>query len=62
MFGEPLALPRRQRDVNLPLFMKLYNIEVFGNLRKQPIKQAYTRRLYIIEMTGQIVKQFSTSL
>jgi len=28
MFGEPLQLPRRQRDPNLPLFMKLVNIEV----------------------------------
>lgn len=28
MFGEPLRLPRRQRDQNLPLFMKLVNIEV----------------------------------
>lgn len=28
MFGEPLALPRRQRDPSLPFFMKLFNIEV----------------------------------
>jgi len=28
MFGEPLRLPRRQHDVNLPLFMKVVNIEV----------------------------------
>lgn len=28
MFGEPLKLPRRQQDTNLPLFMKMVNIEV----------------------------------
>lgn len=28
MFGEPLRLPRRQQDVNMPLFMRLQNIEV----------------------------------
>ncbi|CAJ1391878.1 unnamed protein product [Effrenium voratum] len=28
MFGEPLRLPRRQRDPRLPLFMKIQNIEV----------------------------------
>ena len=28
MFGEPLRLPRRQRDRKVPLFMKLHNIEV----------------------------------
>lgn len=28
MFGEPLKLPRRQRDPRLPLFIKMLNIEV----------------------------------
>eukprot|EP00913_Durusdinium_trenchii_P000995 g918.t1 len=28
MFGEPLKLPRRQRDLRLPLFMKIQNVEV----------------------------------
>eukprot|EP00435_Cladocopium_sp_Y103_P031090 s1640_g7.t2 len=28
MFGEALRLPRRQRDVRLPLFMKIQNVEV----------------------------------
>eukprot|EP00434_Breviolum_minutum_P013640 symbB.v1.2.012025.t1/scaffold791.1/size175533/12 len=28
MFGEAMRLPRRQRDVRLPLFMKIQNIEV----------------------------------
>ncbi|CAK8999485.1 Uncharacterized protein SCF082_LOCUS6068 [Durusdinium trenchii] len=30
MFGEPLKLPRRQRDLRLPLFMKIQNVEALG--------------------------------
>ena len=34
MFGEALRLPRRQRDVRLPLFMKIQNVEAwhFSNM------------------------------
>lgn len=28
IFGEPLELPRRQHDPNVPLFMRVQNIEI----------------------------------
>ena len=38
MFGEALRLPRRQRDVRLPLFMKIQNVEARPGIRSDPTR------------------------